>query len=211
MMENLEVIVVGNKRKKILTTDYLKNISHRVFYTTDYNLPRDFKIDPRFLKYISACKNKLGAYRCFRGHQDALSSCTKDYILGFEDDAVPNREDWLEIIKKSINLLDSFEVVSFHGRKFDINRFEEFDNNGNIFLKPKDAIFSNDVYVNGSPLCYLIKKDTVINKIKGDTYIGNPFDLYLDNNFSFCLIKNSPFNHDRKMGSLIDNFRGSRR
>jgi GR25 family glycosyltransferase involved in LPS biosynthesis len=203
IFDNLEIIIVGNKRKKIITTDFLKDIPHRIFYTTDYDLPKDFKVKTQFLKYESACDHALGAYRCFRGHQDAIKSCTKENILVFEDDVVPNNNSWLDIISLSFDVLNKFQIVSFHGRGFDKNKFDSYIFNDLSFLYKKSYIPFNESYILGSPLSYIIRKSN-ISKLINDEYVGNPYDLYIANEFDFCVLEKSPFDHDRKMGSLID-------
>ena len=52
-------------------------------------------------------------------------------------------------------------------------------------------------------LAYMLKSNTS-NKICGSKYVGNPLDLYICNDFSFCFLNPSPFIHDRKEGSLIE-------
>jgi len=200
MIDNLEIVIVGNKRKEIITAEFLKDIPYRIFYTTDYDLPKDFRINSKYLIYVSAFKNMLGAYRCFRGHQDALKSCTKENILVFEDDAVPNRGDWLEVVSKSIKMLEQFEIVSLHGRKVDFSLFNCIDKDDLKYFYKKNI--NRDVKVYGS-LCYLINKKT-IDKVIQDEYEGYPMDMYISNRFSYCLLNPSPFNHDRKMGSLVE-------
>ena len=109
ILPNLEIVIVANKRKEILTTKTLEDIEHRVFYTTDYDLPVDFKsIDPT----IVSPDFQLGSYRCFRGHQDAMRSCTKDYIMVFEDDAVVTNLASVKI-KKMTKKLNREQFVSF--------------------------------------------------------------------------------------------------
>ena len=63
--------------------------------------------------YLNA--NNLGAYRCFEGHRYCLKNRT-DATFIFEDDAVPNKADWLQRIMQARILLDRYEVVSMHAR-----------------------------------------------------------------------------------------------
>lgn len=208
IFNNLEIIIVANKRKEILTTNFLKNIPHRIFYTNDYDIPKDLYIKDEYkYKYNNAFINGLGTYRCFRGHQDAIKSSTKDNILIFEDDAVMKNPQWIDILYKSLSLLDTHEVVSLHGRKIEkgneINKvFNNLKVNNLDFWERKN---NSELWIQGA-LSYLINKKTK-DKIVNYIYDGFPFDMFICNYFSFCVIKDSPFYHDRKMGSLIENIR----
>ena len=100
--------------------------SFKISYTPDYPLPKGYKPNP--VNFRS--QNELGAYRCFKGHQDAIKMIEGDHALIIEDDAVPNVDNWLEIAEKADNLLsnneqlnpeDSIEpeIVSLHGRRIE--------------------------------------------------------------------------------------------
>jgi hypothetical protein len=199
MLDNMEIVVIGTKHKPILTTEYLNNIEYRVFYTTDYDLPVDFKVHQSNLEYKNALSHMLGAYRCFRGHQDAMVGCNNDTILVFEDDAVPNREDWHKVVNVASKLLDKYEIVSLHCRHLNKYMFEKKIIDGISFLCKKP---NTKVWTIGS-LCYLIKKQTV-NKICSYQFDGCPMDMFLNRYFSFCVVENSPFNHDRQHGSIVE-------
>lgn len=196
-MLNFDIFVVASKKRPSLVTEYLTKIEHTVYYTPDYDLPQNWEVNPNYLNYV---ENHIGAYRCFRGHQDVLKMMTKDMALVFEDDAVPNRNDWLEIANKSIKMLEQFEIVSLHGRKVDFSLFNCIDKDDLKYFYKKNI--NRDVKVYGS-LCYLINKKT-IDKVIQDEYEGYPMDMYISNRFSYCLLNPSPFNHDRKMGSLVE-------
>jgi len=200
--ESLEIIIVGNKRKEIITTEFLKDVPHRVFYTFDYDLPKDFKIKSEFLKYKSSSQFVLGAYRCFRGHQDAINSMEKDYALIFEDDAIVDNDSWIDVLDSAISLMDRFDIVSLHGRGFDYSKFDVVNKGIYKFYHKKSFVRENESWVLGA-LAYIVKKSTK-EKIGREVYEGNPMDLYIANNFDFCFLDPSPFVHDRRKGSLIE-------
>lgn len=193
---DLDVVVVATVHRKALILEYLKEISHKLCYTKDYDLPVGFTPEA-----IGLVQNHTGAYRCFRGHQDAIQLCSKENILVLEDDAVPNINKWYEIVLESVHLLDKFEIVSLHGR--DIVResyevYEEIKPGGNFLYIPGKKRSP----VHGS-LAYLINRRS-FDRLSERIYDGVPMDFFIANYFSFCLIEKSPFNHDRSQGSLID-------
>lgn len=203
IFSDLEIVIIGNKRKKVITTDFLQDIPHRIFYTTDYDLPKDFEIDQRYLKYFSTDYNFiLGAYRCFRGHQDALNSCEKNNILIFEDDASVKDNNWKNILPISIELLKKFDIVSLHGRQADISKFKKIEIEKNIFYYNNDKHGTNNNFVLGS-LSYILSKKTAKDIINYQ-FIGCPMDIYICNYFNFCFLNPSPFLHDRRYGSLVE-------
>ena len=193
----MEIVVVANRHRKPLVEKHLLGFKHIISYTKDYNLPADFK--PETIKYVY---NHTGAYRCFKGHQDAIRFCREENVLVLEDDAVPKIKDWYNIVMDSVHLLNSFEIVSLHGR----NRqeelykiYEEIRPGNNFLYIPKKK---GPTWVQGS-LAYLINKRS-FGKLLGYVYNGTPVDILLVNYFSFCLIEKSPFKHDRSQGTLIE-------
>ena len=189
-----DIVVVTTKKRKSLITEHLNGIEYTISITPDYDLPKDFKPTVTTLTY-----NHLGTYRCFRGHQDAIAKATKDYVLVLEDDAVPNCQNWYEIIYENLFLMNIFDMISFHGRGYDRNHFDSVSNsNAYKFIRPKNSL----VWVVAA-LAYVIgRKD--YERIKNFVYDGTPWDMLLYRNFDYCLIEESPFNHDRSEGSLVD-------
>ena len=203
-MLNFDIFVVASKKRPSLVTEYLTKIEHTVYYTPDYDLPQNWEVNPNYLNYV---ENHIGAYRCFRGHQDVLKMMTKDMALVFEDDAVPNRNDWLEIANKSIKMLEQFEIVSLHGRMImGIKNKVVLDDLNFVELSPvKFDVYKNrKVFLKKSfgSLAYLIKKN-IAQRIIQKKYEGYPMDLYLMNEFCACILEPSPFDHDRRHGTLI--------
>lgn len=195
---NFDIIVVSSKHRKPLITEYLKDIPHKISLTEDYNLPPQFVPIKRFGINID---NQTGAYRCFRGHQEALKLAEKENILIFEDDAVPNRSDWLNIVKTSEKLLFDYQIVSLHGRAIRCIKNKLIIDKVNFVQLGQDPVYKM-FYALGS-LAYLINKNTA-QKIINENYNGWPMDLYILNFFKFCIVNPSPFNHDRKYGSLVE-------
>jgi len=191
MPNNFDIVVVTSARRKPLILNHLDGLGAIVSVTPDYEM------NPHFKPKISGLvQNHLGAWRCFRGHQNAIAKSTKDMILVFEDDAVPNRGDWLKVVSDSVKLLETFEMVSFHGRQFIP---EVFDVVNEDFIKPKNR--GSEWIV--AALAYLIPR-RVVNKLIAYEYNGMPWDLLLYRELNYCLMKKSAFNHDRTGGSLID-------
>ncbi len=191
-MMDFEIIVVSSKNRKALTDKWLKDIPHQVSLTPNYELPKNW--EPTVHGLVN---NHLGAYRCFRGHQDALRKGIKDNILILEDDAIFNVSNWLSIISDSVELLGHYELVSFHGRQFDSNYFESvpgFDE----YLTPN---CSNPWIV--AALAYMVNRKSV-KRLLAYKYDGTPWDILLYRNFHYCLMEYSIFEHDRSEGSLID-------
>jgi len=196
---NLDIIVVANHHRKALILDHLNGITHRVSYTNDYVLPESFK--PEVLGLVQPWCH-LGVLRCFKGHQDAIRMCDKDNVLLFEDDAVPNNPDWINIVADSISLLNTFEMVSFHGRCYDRSLYKEFKEirPGNNFLYIPNK--QGRICVHGA-LAYMLNR-RIFEKVLSWNYVGDPIDTLLVNALNFCLLEKSPFNHDRSEGSLLD-------
>jgi hypothetical protein len=198
---DFEIVVVANHHRKALILDHLKDVPHTVSYSLDYNLPDDFKVeDPGWVQPTIPCHT--GVYRCFRGHQDAIKKCTSDNILLFEDDAVPNTSDWLQIVQDSLEYLQNFEMVSLHGRdyyKVLFCNYKEIRPGNNFLIMPtKDK----PPFICGA-LAYLLNRKS-FEQVLSWNYIGMPIDILLYYKLNFCLLEKSPFNHDRSQGSLID-------
>ena len=190
---NLEIIVVANHKRKPLIIPFLSGKPYKIHYAEDYKLPENFKPADGMAGLVT---NHTGTYRCFRGHQDALSIAEGDNILILEDDAVPNNDEWFQKVIKAIPLLDSFEVVSFHGRQ----RIQPFANVSGYrdYLKP--ILFP--VWMVAA-LAYMIKKKNVPKYLEYK-YNGRPWDILIYQDLSFCVLEKSIFDHNLSEGSLID-------
>ena len=192
---NFEITVVASKNRKALTDTWLKNTSYQNSITPNYELPKNWK--PTVTGLVN---NHLGAYRCFRGHQDALKLGTKDNVLILEDDAIPlvsNKEELLKILSDSIGLLGHYELVSYHGRQFNRECFESVMGNTK-YITPNCP---NPWIV--AALAYMVNRKS-IKRLLTYEYDGTPWDILLYRNFHYCLMEQSIFAHDRQEGSLID-------
>lgn len=197
------IYVVATKKRPAIVLEALTKagVPHHVCWTTDYKLEEGWKPQP---EYGPMVQNQVGALRCWRGHQDALKffrdeTSHVDVAVVLEDDAWPNVPDWPKVCIEAIPFLAEFEAVSLHGRAFRECDFDARAFNDRQLLVPKAQ---GQTWVQGS-LAYIMRRD-VVDRWINDTYIGYPSDLYLCNRFKFALVNPSPFNHDRRAGSLID-------
>ena len=187
-----EIVIVASDNRKPIITEHLKNTPHRISITPNYELPVNFKP-----KVVGLVENHLGAYRCFRGHQDALKISIAEDVLIFEDDADPNTSNWMDIISHPLickNYQD-YEMISFHGRQHNLVDFEPSLIPG--YVRPK-----KDTWIVAA-LAYMVNRKC-IKKLLSYEYDGLPWDLLLYRTLSYCLLENSCFNHNRSKGSLID-------
>lgn len=194
-MSVFSIVVVANPHRPALVLDSLEGIGHTVSYTADYELPAEFLTEIRLAAY-----NQVGAYRCFRGHQDAIGLASGETVLVLEDDAVPNTRDWLNFVESASASLADVDIISLHGRGFDPARFER-----RAVVAGRDVLvprfWCGPVRVFGS-LAYLIRR-AAVRRFLAMRYDGIPVDLLLPNRFKFCLVHPSPFDHDRSHPSLV--------
>jgi len=189
-MNDFDIVVVTSPNRKALVLSYLAGTDAIISVTPNYDLPVNFRPTVGGLTH-----NHLGTYRCFQGHQNAVAQVSKDYALILEDDAVPNKAFWFDDISKSLDLLGEFEMISFHGRQHNLNAFD--------FVRPNivKPVYHKPWIV--AALAYAVKRESY-EKLLSFKYDGTPWDLVLYNNFNYCLMLESPFDHDRSEGSLVD-------
>lgn len=200
---NIEIVVLATKKKDILTTKYLEpNIAHNVYINTDWEIPR-YTI-PNNIKKLSSHGCEPGPFRCFRGHQEMLKTANSPKILALEDDAVPNTPEWQQIVVDSSDLLNQYDAVSLHARHIQgiKNKFKHKDR-WYATLQP-----TNNEQVQGvcwalAALAYLVGPNGR-KKLCDEQYIGMPFDILLYN-INTCILLDSPYDHDRRFGSVIEN------
>ena len=197
------IYVVATRKRPAIVLEALGHakVPHHVCWTTDYKLEEGWKPAP---EYGSLVQNQVGALRCWRGHQDALKffrdqTPQVDVAVVLEDDAWPNVANWSQVCVEAMPFLNEFEAVSLHGRSFRPVDFEHRQFGDRKLLVP---LAQGQTWVQGS-LAYIIRRDAVDRWIN-DSYNGYPSDIYLCNRFKFALVDPSPFNHDRRAGSLID-------
>lgn len=198
----LDIVVVSSVRRPPVVTEHLKRkeLDYKVFTTPDYPVPdeRDWPWD---------WMNKLtpGAWRCFRGHQEALKLSTKPYTLVFEDDAIPHR-DWYETAVDSMYLLNFFEVVSLHGRMIRPGS-ERFTYGTKTFIVPAVYHYRRGENETMSRWCcgslaYIVGPK-VRQRIIDSEYDGFPMDILIADRYKFCVLDPSPIEHPT-VGSLVN-------
>jgi len=193
---DFDIAVVASNRRKALIIDYLQNIQYKINFTPDYSLPENFQ--PKVIGLVQPSCH-IGAYRCLRGHQDAISlfDGTKNMLI-FEDDAVPNINSWIDICRVANQLTKQFEYVSIHSRQFDENQYEKKNIENIEYLVPK----TNAAWAVAT-LAYIITPEAG-KKIKTWEYNGCPLDVLIYKQMNYCIVNPSPFNHNMSQGSLID-------
>jgi hypothetical protein len=204
-LAGLDVVVVASRHRPALVVPHLAGRRHRVCYTPDYPMPAVARSNP--LTLATYVVNPVGAYRCYRGHQDALSAPAHDRVLVLEDDAVPNRADWIDVARRAAGLLERFEVVSLHGRDpRALDQAVAREGLGFHTLRPvvRRRLFRSVRmrWCQGT-LAYLITRAAAA-RLVARPWDGLPIDHCLANEFAFCVIDRSPFDHDRRHGSLVE-------
>ena len=199
MKTDFEIIVVANKHREPLVVPFLQAYKHTISMSADYTLPVGFAPDPAYKEYTEYLQGRqLGHYRAWCGHQDALKLAKTNLVLMLEDDAVPF-PGWHEVVEKCLPYLGTYEVISLHGRGFDLQEFKRQQE-----IMPGRSIYKSNVpdaivkIVRGSSLAYLIKGKRAMNRLINKTYSGMPIDLYLATDFRFGLVGHSPFAHGDK-------------
>lgn len=206
MTIGIEIIVVASRRRKPVVTKYLTGLPHSVSWTPDYPFPEDWKISPEY-EGLNKPENVIFDYRCFRGHQDAIRQSKEEVTLIFEDDARPIRWDWISLVQGARSLSGKYEIVSLHATSFDRAHFTPVPCKGvGEFLLPKDRWKAPHAKVSMfwalRSVAYLINRAGK-EKFLSQSYEGLPVDLFIANRFAFCVISESPFEHDLRYGSLI--------
>ena len=210
-----DIVILGTKHKKILTTDYMGGLNYNIYYNRDWPLPNFIRSKlARAIPNIR--KHEPRPYRCFKGHQGALSLIKTDKILVLEDDAVPNKSSWHQIVVDASELLDEYDVVNLHARG-DIVWARAFKYKGRDY-GIVDFIDRRDIdtkeprkikWALGS-LAYLTTREYA-HHIISLPYEGVPMDLFLVNQTNNCILMNSCFDHDRQYGSIIQGQIGQRK
>ena len=197
---NFDIVVVANKRRKPIITDYLKNVDHQVCYSDDPGLPANWTMNPTYKGLCVFMHQHVGQWNCLEVHKKAIEMSRTDNVLIIEDDARPKSNNWIQIAIDSEGLLNRFQIVSLHSREYnDVWNKERYMNKFNLFY-PKDNTTPRRAL---GTLAYFVNKDT-LPQIKSHHYNGLPIDIFYCNCFNFAFIEPTPFIHDRSKGSLID-------
>ncbi len=194
-----ETYVLTCRQKQAITPTWLP-IPHRVFLSHDYPLPAE--PGKRASMALVPWGHQLGHMRCFRGHQDiAAASDPALPLLVFEDDANESDRRWLQQMPAYLDLLQTYDVVSLHGRGWVKEQCDFFTHQGVKFLTPR--IENGRGWCLGS-LAYLIGV-AAKKRLYERQYDGMPIDIALCTDFKFCCVRESSFGHDRKHGSVVEN------
>lgn len=201
--------VVAHWKRPGLIVPYLIDQSHTVHQGVDYEFPLG---EAPMNDLYRAGSPLLSNYRVFRAHQDVCRrflSTHDDYALIFEDDAVPNCPEWVEIVNEAAFTMGTLDVLSLYGRHFDYSRFAvdyRIDNSKREVLRLNDPKASENTrggrhHVYGA-LAYLVNRIGA-EKIRSQRWEGIPLDVQFWDRTDFAFIHPSPFNHDRRQGSLL--------
>ena len=206
MKLQITAYVAATKRREPLIAKHLVGHPHHLHFGSDTSvlppdyplpgLPPNLKRDPRKL---------LGHYRAWNNHRfmaQLFLSLGADLGLFFEDDAVPNRPDWVRIVNKSVYYGDLFDVFNFHGRQMLPDQWhvmtDEHNAVSNIWVKKP----ATKVRCYGS-LAYFLNRRSA-RALAAKDFDGTPIDVFLPNLGTFACMVPSPFDHDRSQGSLVD-------
>jgi hypothetical protein len=193
----VNIIVVANLHRKPLVTEHLQHYRHIEHHCADYDLPVGW-VDRH--KILAPNSSVAGAYRAFRGHQDALAHVQTSALV-FEDDAVPTTYLWPVIALTAYSFLDEFDWISLHGREYDRSQMRVHADLGHSYqLLTCDQPTKG---VNGCCMAYWIKKETA-DRYREAEFDGMPCDWFFWKKLKGALIEPTPFRHDRSQGSLID-------
>lgn len=199
----LDIVVVANRHRPERVTASLAGLRHWVSYTRDWALPRWI---PHPIVQRLPPLNWTGVLRCYLGHRQAFRLGKAPALLVLEDDAVPNRGDWLDVVRVATDTLDDFEAVCLHGREADPIRTTE--RRGGVTFHVLGSSDGEPLVVKalGASMAYVIRR-TVAERIGRRPFDGYPMDLLLVNGLDMPVIAESPFDHDRSQGSLTETAR----
>lgn len=196
---DIDIIVLGTVHRPLSVLACLSGIPHKILVNEDH-LPANYDW-PLYNDGILAKACRLGAFRCFRGHQEALKMVTKRYVLMLEDDAIP-REGLKEVIQACKKLLrKKYQLVSlFSGDFSDGNPPDELVD-GLRFFEPRFRENFGVKWATGS-VAYFTTYG-VAKAIAYDEFNGLPMDIYLHNRYKTCIIDaaDGGFDHNDKAPS----------
>ncbi|NJO65437.1 MAG: hypothetical protein HC836_47300, partial [Richelia sp. RM2_1_2] len=102
------------------------------------------------------------------------------------------------------------EIVSLHGRQIKAETKvirEKIEDLQFYDLKQtciKGIVVANKIKWCCGSLAYLIRRDAIA-KFLSRPWDGVPVDIAIANFYKFCILDPSPFDHERKYGSLVEN------
>jgi hypothetical protein len=206
---NMHAYVFGCVRRPGLILPHLAAQSHTLHIGTDY-MPPDGTV---MTQHYFQCP-LIPHYRVFRGHQDMARrflQTGEPVALMFEDDASPNTPEWTNVVNKAWAQMQEIglEVFYLYGRQFDNRRFQVISmlDRREIIQLRSDVGATEDCqggkhHIYGC-MAYLIKREAAL-RWEAMEFEGIPVDVILPDRFKFALLHQTPFDHDRRQGSLID-------
>lgn len=119
---SIEVWVLTCGEREPVTVKHLEKagVEHQVYRNEDWDEPSVAKPnrliahevnDPRLKRYYG-----LGAYRCFRGHQEILKRVEWPCVLVLEDDVKPANHAWASVLAAVQAVKQRFSVASLSAR-----------------------------------------------------------------------------------------------
>ena len=206
MGNEFDIVVVASKHRPPIITEYLDGLDAVIHWTTDYNLPPGWK-PSEFWRPLDI-GNYTGTLRNYNGCRDALAKSRRDITLMFEDDARPNRPDWLEVCRKAAGMLDCCDAVCLHGRNPYEPQIEATALGLDYYSLPKRRYErlgeAREYRWSLGSLAY-IGWTRKLREAFAPEYSGCGVDILLPNVLHVLLLQPSPFDHDRRHGSLTTN------
>ena len=205
-----EVFVIGYHKRPGLILPYLWDQNYTLHIGNDYPITNEI---PRMLPCYNSGSPFEANYQVFRSHQDAMKKfiASKSEIgLFFEDDAVPNTPEWVSIVNAACDYFPrNVDILSLYGRSFERSNFSCVAKLGDrevLQLTKRDDSRRFELgglhHVYGS-LAYLLRKPAAKTLARIE-WGGIPCDVdFWDSVTTFQFVNPSPFDHDRRQGSLL--------
>jgi len=174
-------------------------------------LPEGTELIPAYRKTCVV----LTHYRVFKGHQEMMKLFLKTgepVGLFFEDDAVPKRGAFpAALVNRCAERMGGLDVFATYGRCYKRNRFTAtrlVAGREVLELKPSEWAKGN-VLANGGntnvlgSLAYLVTRAGA-EKFSALPWEGIPVDARMPDVLRFGVIHQTPWDHDRRQGSLVE-------
>jgi hypothetical protein len=199
----MNIVVLATADRTPIIAEYLKDVELTIHMNWRHTYP-----GPQENSWLGNPYD-YGHYQCYQGHYQ-IAQTIKEPTLVLEDDAKPINPDWLTVVERAERLLNhGYDVVSLHSRMDEKHpaalTHSWFDDYSEVLpMEVTQDRFKGHTFTGkwllGS-LAYLITPEAAKRL---PAWNGTPLDITLCNNFSFAFIKNSPFEHDRSQGSLVE-------
>lgn len=208
----LDLWVLTCPRKRAITLDHVADHNPNVYVNEDWPAP-DWPLPFDFLN-----NGSIGAWRCFKGHQELLNAAltkgqdTGNDFLILEDDAVPSFPKWYEMANQALGFLDTHDGILLHGRNYRNSGALQYAG-FQICVPSATTKYIRHKRWDGrwclGSLAYMVNHKAAI-EIADAEYDGTPMDLFLVNRIAPFVLEPSLFIHDRSEPSLIDQPKGVR-